>query len=141
MLVGATRHLVHGAAADVRLLEWFMPQRRVRRVVTREGDVDGHRVVDLVRQAVDDVVVTFVNIKFCSVLAFLSIPKLVQRRQLAKTRRAPFSIQSPRQHCHVAVVSSQPATSEVPLAVVECVDHLQIVETQHNGRTDLPQNV
>ena len=40
-----------------------MPQRRVRRVVTRERRVDGHQVVDLVRQAVDDVVVALVNIE------------------------------------------------------------------------------
>ena len=141
MFVGATRHFVHGAAADVLLLEWLMPKRRVRRVVTREGRVDGHRVVDLVRQAVADVIVAFVNTKLCSGLAFLSMPKLVQRRQFAKTPRAPFSIQSPRQHRHVAVVASQPFSSKAPLAVVECVGHLRIVETQHNGRTDLQQDV
>ena len=40
-----------------------MPQRRVRRVVTRERRIDGHQVADLVSQAVDDVVVTLVNVE------------------------------------------------------------------------------
>ena len=63
MLIGATRNFVYGTAANVLLLEWLMPKRRVRRVVTRTRRVDGHQVVDLVRQAVDDVVVALVNIK------------------------------------------------------------------------------
>ena len=63
MFVGVTCYFVHRPAADGFLLEWLMPQRRVRHVVTREGRVDRHQVVDLVRQAVDDVVVALVNVK------------------------------------------------------------------------------
>ena len=63
MLLGVTRRIVHGSAADVLLLERLMPQRRVRRVVTREGRIDRHWVVDLVRQAIDYVVVALVNIE------------------------------------------------------------------------------
>ena len=63
MLVGVTPYFVYGTAADVLLLEWLMPQRRVQRVVTRERRVDGHQVFDLVRQAVGDAVVALVNIK------------------------------------------------------------------------------
>ena len=136
MLVRATRHFVHGAAADVIFLEWLVPQRRVRRVVTREGRVDGHRAIGLVRQAVDDVVVALVNSKLCSVLAFLSMPKLAQRRQFVKTTQAPLSVQSPCQHRHVTVVATQPVASKAPLAVVERIGHLQIAETQHHRRTD-----
>ena len=141
MLVRATRHFVHGAAADVLFLErLLMPQRRVRRVVTRKGRIDGYRVVALVRQAVDDVVVALVTIKLCSVFAFLSMPKLVQRRQFAKTTQAPLSVQIPRQHRHATVIATQPVASKAPLAIVERIDHLQIAETQHHRRTDLPQD-
>ena len=95
MLVGATCHFVHGTAADVLLLERLVPQRRVRRVVAREGRIDGHRVVDLVRQAIDDVVVALVNIELRPLLALLSMSKLMQCRQFAETTQASLSAQKP----------------------------------------------
>ena len=129
MFVGATCYFVHGPAADFFLLEWLMPQRRVHRAVARKGRVDWHRVADLVRQAVDDVIIAFMHIELCSGLAFFSVPKLMQRRQFTETIRAPLSIQSPRQHRHVAVIASQPVAPEAPLPVVKCANHLQIAKS------------
>ena len=63
MFVGVTCYLRHRPAADVFLLEWLVPQRRMHRAFTRKGRIDGHRVVDLVRQPVDEVVVAFMHIE------------------------------------------------------------------------------
>ena len=119
---------MHRPTADVFFLEWLVPQHRVCRVLAREGRVHWHRAVDLVCQAVDDIIVAFMHIKLCSGLAFSS-PELMQRRQFTETVRSLLSIQSPRQHRHVAVIAPQPVASEAPLPVVKCVDHLQIAKS------------
>ena len=80
MLVGAARHFMHSSATDVLFFERLMPQRRVTRVASQERRVNGHPVIDLVSQAVNDVVVALVNVEFRPVLAFLGMPQLVQRR-------------------------------------------------------------
>ena len=80
MRVGVARHFMYSSATDVLFLERLMPQRHVRRVVPQERRINGHPVIDHVSQAVDDVIVALVNVKFQPVLAFLGMPKLVQRR-------------------------------------------------------------
>ena len=57
MFVGVARHFMHSSATDVLLFERFMPQRRVGFVVSQERRINRHPVVDLVSQAVNDVVV------------------------------------------------------------------------------------
>ena len=67
--------------------------------------------------------------------------KLVQCRQFAEATLASFSVQSLRQHRHVTVVATQPVASKSPLAIVERIGYLQVAETQHHRRTDLPQDL
>ena len=55
---------MHSATSCILFFERLVPQRRVRRVVSQERRVDRHPFVDLVGQAVDDVVVALVNVKF-----------------------------------------------------------------------------
>ena len=80
MLVRAARHFMHSSATDVLIFERFMPKRRVGFVVSQERRINRHPAVDLVSQAVNDVVVALVNAEFRPVLAFLGMPQLMQRR-------------------------------------------------------------
>ena len=125
VLVHVARHLVAASVPDVLLLERRVPDRGVASERGAEGDVEGHRVVELVCERVDLGVVHLVRVELLRPLALLRMPKLVEDGRAA-------------QASHLSVVGGKVEEQKVAdCQTVPVEQHPTMLQAIANGFNDL----
>ena len=110
--------------ANVLLLERLVPDRCVAVERAAEGDVERHRIVDLVRERVDLGVLHLVRVELLRLLALLGMPKLVKDGGAAQPSQLPVVGKAPRERREIPVIAPEPVAAKPPRPVREGVDYL-----------------
>ena len=106
-----------------------------------ERGVEGHRVVELVRERVDLGVAHLVRVELLRPLALLRIPELVEDGRAAQASHLPVVGEAPRERREVPVVAAEPVAAEAPRPVGEGVGNLQVTEPHDEVAADVLRDV